>query len=219
MAENNKCAIWGTPATALPTYRDGWAYDSPRVGGRYFISGSAGVVILHLDDPDDRLKVRLTTSLVEQRAHGEKCPEITTGTIEEVKGWRERSVFDRADGILKHLSKRANSLGNRIDFSIEWEASGDRFEAPLNDAQKAYFELLAHSDSSRSEELEFLLGYLGDQSLIERHGVNSMEQSCALTFSGYARLEALEQNVTPSSKAFVAMWFDPSMKAARDEGI
>ncbi|MXY06702.1 MAG: hypothetical protein F4171_14135 [Gammaproteobacteria bacterium] len=216
MAENNICAIWATPATTLPTDRDGLTCDSPRVGGRYFISGSAAAVIRAIDD---RLKVRLTTWLVQQRAHGEDCPEITTGTIDEVKGWREPSVFDRADGILKYLSNRAISIGSRFQFSIEWEAGGERFETPLKDAQRTYFELLAHSDSCRSEELEFLLGYLSDQGLVERHGVNTLEQWCALTFSGYARLETLEQNVSPSSKGFVAMWFDPSMKAARDEGI
>ncbi len=219
MAGNSRCAIWQTPATTLPTDRDGWVFDSPRAGGRYFISGSAAAMIWGLDDPDDRLKVRITTWLVEQRVHGENCPEITTGTIDEAKGWRDSSVFDRADGILRYLSKRADFLGSRIDFCIELGPTGNRFQTPLNDWQRTYSELLAHSGSSGSDEFEFLLGYLREQGHVDHHGINNAEQSCALTFSGYMRLEALEQFVTPSSKGFVAMWFDPSMTAARDEGI
>ncbi len=89
----------------------------------------------------------------------------------------------------------------------------------LTDAERTFYELLAHSGCIGSEDFEYLLGYLSDQDLIDRHGINNPAQECALTFRGYAHLEALEQNASASSRAFVAMWFDPSMRDARDKGI
>ena len=64
MSERMNCAIWGTPATETPTDRDGRAIDSPRTGGKYFIAGTADAI---LHSCDDRVKVRLTNWLVEQR--------------------------------------------------------------------------------------------------------------------------------------------------------
>ena len=213
MNENTTCAIWDTPATETPVDRDGRAIDSPRAGGKYFVSGTVDAA---LKERDKHLKVRLTTWLVEQRELGNSSPEITSLTIDDAKQWKDSPVFDRADSILKYLASRSETLGTQIDYRV---SIGGFFVAPLDILGKTYFELLAHSGCISSEEFLFLLDYLVRRGLIERSGINNAEQACTLTVDGHARLAELENIYTASSRAFVAMWFDSSMQAARDDGI
>lgn len=217
MTETSECAIWRTPATDFHSDRDGRLIDSPRAGGRYFISSSAEP---RLSGLDPLLKARLTTWLVEQRALGASCPEVSSVTIDEATRWGSSSALERADALLKCLSGRSQILGSRIPFRIEIEGAGF-FETPLNPWQTTYYELLGHSGCIGSKDFEYLMDHLSHAGLIERYGVNDADQECRLTVGGYARLEALEQkqNASASTRAFVAMWFDPSMQAARDDGI
>ena len=41
MNNNANCSIWEVPAKEKRTGRDGRLLDSPRTGGKYFISGTA----------------------------------------------------------------------------------------------------------------------------------------------------------------------------------
>ncbi len=212
MSSNTTCPIWGTPATlALEKY--GRYVDSPRAGGRYFISGLAEVV---LGNCDDRVKVRLTTWLVEQRRLGISCPEIDTETINDAEQQRDTDVSDRADGILRYLATRSEILGTRIAYRILVKLSD---EIQLDDLYKSYFEILSHSGCVGYDDFLFLLNYLQKCGLIECSGTTNPIQKCALTVDGYARLAELEKTYTASPRAFVAMWFDPSMDEAWKHGF
>ena len=187
--------------------------DSPRAGGRYFISRRAEAV---LKSCDDRLKVRLTTWLVEQRRLGISCPEIVTNTIDDAKQWRDTSVSDRADGILRYLATRSETLGTQIDYRIFFNLYDG---VQLDDLDKTYCELLSQSGCVGSGDFVFLLAHLKRRGLVEHSGMNNAEQACTLTVEGYTRLAELEETYTASSRAFVAMWFDDSMGESWEHGF
>ncbi len=125
-------------------------------------------------------------------------------------------ISDRADGILKYLAKNSDALGAPVRYRV---LSGivDKFDK--YDFEIAYVELLAHSESIGEQDFHFLLRYLKECGLIKCSHISVNEQECTLTVSGYARLAELEQTYTASSRAFVAMWFDASMKEAWEQGF
>lgn len=200
------------PATEIPISRDGRSFDSPRAGGRYFVSGRAETV---LKNTDNRVKARLTTWLVEQRRLGTSCPEISLKTIDEAKKWRHADIFDRADGILRYLTKRSETLGTQIGY----RNPPLTYPPPLDGRDKGYLELLAHSECVGTGDLDFLLAYLKKRGWIEWRGGGIPERACILTVEGYARLAELEETNTASSRAFVAMWFDESMNESWEQGF
>ena len=89
----------------------------------------------------------------------------------------------------------------------------------LDDLDKSYFGLLCHSGCVDDKDFVFILTYLKGRGLITHAGINNREQSCTLTIEGHARLVELEKANPNSSKAFIAMWFDPSMNEAWEQGI
>ena len=213
MNNNSTCSIWSTPATDTPVARDGRSMDSPRSGGSYFVSRRAEKA---LQKCDERVKVRLTTWLVEQRRLGNLCPKITTRTIDDANQWRDTDVSHRADGILRYLATRSETLGTQIDYRILLHLYRD---VQLDNLDKTYCELLAHSGCVGTDDFVFLLNYLDRCGLIEHSGFNNREQACVLTVDGYARLAELEKTYTDSSRAFVAMWFDDSMDEVWERGF
>ena len=104
MNDNAACPIWETPATEFLSHgRDGREVDSPRAGGRYFITGSAEAI---LRNRDKTVKARLTTWLIDQRRLGIVCPEIDTDTIKEAEARRQLPIRERADRFLRYLANR-----------------------------------------------------------------------------------------------------------------
>ena len=183
-----------------------------RVVGTSF-SGTAEAVLANCDA---RVRVRLTTWLVHQRRLGNLCPEITTKTIEDAKQRRDTDVSDRADGILRYLSTRSETLGKQIRYRI----FANMYQTvQLDDLDKAYFDLLSNSECVGSNDLVFLLTYLKGRGLIEHTGINNPVPACTLTVDGYSRLAELEKSYKASSRAFVALWFDKSMGEAWELGF
>ena len=210
---NSTCPIWGTPATEVLVAADGRCLESPRVGGQYFISGSAEA---SLKNCDYRVKVRLTTWLVEQRRLGSTCPKIMSSTVNDVKLWKDTVVSDRADGILRYLETRTKILGSQIGYRIPVNSHDD---TQLYQIDEVYLELLAHSGCVSSDDLRFLLSYLQTRGFVELSGVNNPIQLCTLTVEGYTRLSELAPTYTTASRAFVAMWFDEAMDPAWEHGF
>ena len=214
---NATCPIWGTPALEHPTGRDGRLIDSPRAGGKYFVTGSAEAELPSPRGYDSRFRVRLTSWLVEQHRLGNSCPEIDTETISEARQRKDLRISERTDGILRYLETKSNSLGTTVSYrspvdAIDLEDSGNY---PIG----TYLGLLVHSGCSGLDELTFLLDYLGHQGLVENTGRNNPTRGCVLTVKGYERLAALDATNADSSKAFVAMWFDPSTHDAWEGGF
>lgn len=209
---NELCPIWLTPATFLPTQRDGRDVDSPRAGGRYLISGTASAM---LTSWDVRKKIQLTAWLVEQRRLGISCPEISSTILDEVTKGRVMSVHERADALLRYLGARSELLGTVVKFY-----ASDNAKAP-----GTADELLAWTASRNIIEVITLAEYCREEGWIE-HRVTERTGSSKNTVHelmlrppGYARLAELEGTNVASKQAFVAMWFDETMKQIYDEGI
>jgi len=102
--------------------------------------------------------------------------------------------FDKAKRLLIHFSQKTTRLGQRLDFSS------------LNlDAMLATFE---HND------IGFINAFLREQGWAELTGGH-----LSLTGSGLMQADGWKQEVSVSSQAFVAMWFDPTMTAAWENGL
>ena len=199
--EKSECPIWGTPASEESADgRDGSLMDSPRAGGRYFISEAA---IVRLSQTDKRGKARLTTWLVDQRRLGVECPEIFKKTVTMAEKQKDLSVHERADRLLQYIGDQTVEIGKYFSFLS---------------ANMSNTAIAAWSESVHEHEVDSLLDYLCVQCWIKsRHPTCPYEYT--LTVEGYTRLEELETANAESSKGFVAMWFDDSLKEAWEEGI
>lgn len=209
---DTECPIWQTPAISLPTPRDGQDVDSARAGGRYFITGSASAMPKSWDE---QKKVLLTSWLVEQRRLGVSCPEISSATLDEAAKRRPPSVHDRADTLLRYLRDKSDLLGAVVEFYAVDNAK----------AAKIANELLAWTASRKITEVITLAEYCQEEGWIqhrvtERAGASqNTVHELMLRPPGYARLAELDGINSGSNQAFVAMWFDGSMKDAYDKGI
>jgi hypothetical protein len=211
-SEKKPCPIWGTPAQSLPPTRDGHDIESPRAGGRYFISGTAAAMLKSWGEPK---RILLTSWLVEQRRLGVPCPEISSVTLDEAKQRRPLSVHDRADNLLRHLHTKSDLLGTVVKF----------YALDNTKTQEAEYELLAWTGSRQISEVITLAEYCNQEGWIE-HRVTERASSSKntrhelmLRSPGYARLAELDGINFASDQAFVAMWFHSSMDEAYDKGI
>ena len=198
MNRTGVCPVWGTEVvfceSAAPA-RAGVNVESPRAGGKYFITDAARGAL-----PDDEHKVRLTSWLVEQRRFGIDSPEVTATVVGNVKRRRRLSVHERADQLLRRISLRLRHVADRFEHY-------DEGELPY---QQAW------SESLRREEVDYLVDYFTRKGWVDRYGKSS---TYYVSVDGHARLAALEQTTTQSSKAFVAMWFDESTTEAWGKAI
>ena len=199
MNQESLCPIWGTPASEESTDgRHGKLVDSPRAGGKYFISGTA---IRCLPRIADRGKARLTSWLVDQRRLGVNCPEIDSNTITMAEEKRDLSIHERADRLLQYIGDQTVEIGQRVDFSS---------------SEMSNIAVAAWSESVSENEVWYLLNYLKEERWVVGKGNYHIY---TITVEGYARLAELETANAESSKGFVAMWFDESTQKAWEEGI
>ena len=197
--EGLRCAIWNTVAIEeSEPGRDGMSLNSPRAGGRYFISGSAAAVVA---SRDERVKARLTSWLVDQRRSGIRRPKVMKSSIDDAALYRDLTVQQRVDRLLGLIAKRSPRIG--APFSLT--------------NQETTCTAMAWSESTNMEEVRFLLGYIEKRGWLETD--ESGPNQYVLTIDGHARLAEMEGRDTGSSRAFVAMWFDPSMDDAWESGI
>ncbi len=203
MPEQGKCPIWGTPAEWLDAGgKDGICVDSPRAGGRYFITGTAVAVVAECDSS---AKARLTTWLVDQRNLGVECPCVTPDIINRTKNQKPLTPQQRLDKLLQLIQTDTNFIGKIIDL-------GFHRDIPL------YLVALAFSESFIADEIRFLVRTLIENKLIDGQ-LSENGISVWLKEKGYARLAELESKAVDSSQAFVAMWFDGSMDTIYEQGI
>lgn len=199
MNRESRCPIWDTPASRESIFKKNKErIDSPRTGGWYFITRQAIVLLPQIDDC---VKARLTSWLVDQRRLGVKCPEILQQTIMDAKQRRNLPVHERADRLLQYIGDQTEDIGDRV---------------PLTVPDMSNTAIAAWSESVEQREVETLLEYLAEQGWI-KSGTEYKHNT--LTVEGYARLAELEKANVESSRGFVAMWFDDSLKEAWEKGI
>jgi hypothetical protein len=210
------CPIWGTPAIELPEYinRDGSGYDSPRAGGRYFLTRTAHAMVQALDDDS---KVRLTHEIVSNLI-GNSTLEISSYVVNQIKIASPSPPGERADRLLNYLARLSPHLGAVLRFPGALEFYPSEAPKALNlDTGFYSWPLYAWSDSTRYQELEYLVEMLSDDDLISTTG-REKPPEIVVRPKGYAHLELARRNVA-SDQAFLAMWFDPSMDEAFAHGF
>ena len=126
--------------------------ESARTDGEYCMHRQYEYGLLTESD-GDAVRARLTTMLVDDRdQHGEGyVPEVTPELIDRARGSPPLTVHERADRLLRFMMKRSPSIGERLDLT--------EYAEPNPDFERA----MAWSESTKPDELRFLLKYLVEQ--------------------------------------------------------
>jgi len=124
-----------------------------------------------------------------------ELPKILSNSIEAFANRATPlGVAEQMDALLALMAQKTTTLGNCTAFNL------------LND-----YPLLTLRSR---EEAEFLIG-----ALIQRQFVRGDPNNATVTILGWERLEELRKSGKSSNRAFVAMWFDPSISFLYDEAI
>jgi hypothetical protein len=193
------CLIWRTPAE-VQSGIDSYVIKSARAGGCYRVVGSAVQMLSNLPIEE---KAHLTWWLVEQRRQGENCPTITSYTFDYVRALPAPSIIDRRDRILDFIAASASNIAPRISFA------GTVTER-VRDQRAA---LAAQTGSQNDGEVSELVRFLKEDNLVG--GTDALH----LTFKAWQYIEERRARQTASVQAFVAMWFNPTMEAAYEQGF
>ncbi len=214
MSRTEKCLIWTRPEAKIddPDGRDGTIVNSSRAGGYYFISGTAASM---MQSPDEHVKARLTTWLIEQRRLGVECPEVTSNTIGDAEHRHSLAVHERADRLLQFLESRQEHIGAWISIQVTNQA--ENLYGPGHTEFGG--ELLAHSESIKPVEVQYLVEQLEKKSFLEARQKADNETEHTVTVDGYAYLAELRKKAVDSQQAFIAMWFDETLLEAWEKGI
>lgn len=210
------CPIWGEDHKA-EIRRYGLGVDgnividdelliaSPRAGGEYRLIDQS-LFDYGLSHLSNESKARLTTWLIDQRAQGDLAPEITQENLEYAIQKPALQVHERAERLLKHIAGLSNSIGAGVDIRQDTPSS------------------FAWSESTRWEEVVYLLNYLRDSGWLDHTGTNNRifnETGLAqgvVTVAGFNQIAELVSAID-STQAFVAMWFNPEVRQVYDQGI
>jgi hypothetical protein len=126
---------------------------------------------------------------------GRKPLLIRTDTIEGlIKQAPHLSIADQMDSLLEMLARKTQKIGKWSEFDPQ-----------------ADYPLLGVSGR---DEVDFLI-----QALAQRNYVTHAAAVTTLTVAGWERLEEIKRAGRASALAFVAMWFDESVKLLYDEAI
>lgn len=216
---------------------DSFEIDSPRAGGAYVISQSC-MQSFGAKNFDERQKSLLTSWLIQDRARGERKPQIPTSTKIEsfVKRLHPLPIHRRADNLLKYIDSEISNIADIFVFEMP---------SPPNSGWERYEEMLAWSESLVPRELMYLVTFLQDEGWLERstssYGDGSgsgsgkivqgqgwqkrsgfddfTEHRFSITVAGYSHLTELKTRTPDSAQAFVAMWLDDSMNQVWSEGL
>lgn len=170
---------------------DGVHQICPRCG-EFKLSGSAGTVIRRGIGPTKRA---LLSGWVREQNNSGSVPLISSAVLENVLQRPLPSVADRAFSLLKEAEKGLSALGE--SFKI----NQPRF--------------LAASYSADLNDVHYLVRTLNDQEMMTRN----VDGLCEILPKGYMKLDELRRVQSSSSKGFIAMWFDPSMDDAFENGL
>ena len=200
------CPIWGSEFRAElgpnPDINTIHVLDSPRAGGGYHIDRI--LLVAQVPSMSDKEKARLTTWLVDQRMPGGPPPRVTEEIISLAKNKHPLPVHVRAERLLKFMTSSARAVAHSVVFS---------------NGSNEFHHAFAWSESTIWADVAYFLNYLETMGWIQKVYRNvAIEEMANVTVAGHNRIAEQEINID-SSQAFVAMWFDPQMDDAYDNGI
>lgn len=169
------------------------------VCGTYEITYMTQVALEHATSMDDELRWRITWATRHASAAG-AIKVLDSAELERLAESEAgpRSPLEKANSLLLLLAARSGGLGDRAAFNAETEW-------PL---------LYARGPNEATR----LLAALVKKGLVTT--TMSPAEGVELTYQGWQVVDTLPTSRTvQSTKAFVAMWFDPTMNAAYDDGF
>jgi hypothetical protein len=196
------CAIWKTPAQLLESAGGYQVFDSPRAGGKYWISSTAAGLILPFNDNAKRL---LTTWICEQRRAGVEIPKVQSRVLELIKSRQSLPIMSRMTLALQYFGMRITQLGDYVSLKQDTEIDTLR--------------LLAETESRNTQELYELLQMLEASGLVQGSFYVGGGANVRPTVAGWQELDNLKRSRTDSAQAFVAMWFNELTSDAYANGI
>ena len=156
--------------------------------------------------------------LVDMRSSGVEAPIVTPELINQAVHASPMAVHTRADRLLLFIGRRCNtidevfSMGNK---DPEYGAYTVASEFPNR------YGALAWTESSTDNELTYVWNYIRDEMkwITAASVINtSPHEDCVITPAGHARIAELSTR-TDSAQAFVARWFNDSVKIAYKDAI
>ena len=193
--------------------RDGVAVDSARAGGKFYISRTAAV---NLFSSPDSVKVKTSFEIARNNLIG-SIPEILTTTIANIERQTDEKVEARALQLLRFFVQETRHIGQSLTDFFARDHSRDPSNNILLKEDPKAGAVLAYSGSLNIDEVLFLIDMLVERRAIrfDRGGL-----SCEITVmpAGFEQIAAASAE-PDLEQAFVAMWFDESMRDAYDIGI
>jgi len=196
------CAIWKTPAQLLESAGEFQVFESPRAGGRYWISGTSIAQVLPFNDHAKRL---LTTWICEQRRAGVEIPKVQSQVLELIKSRQSLPIMTRMTLALHYLGQHITQLGDSLNLGT--------------DADTDALKLLAETESKNMQELLQLLHMLEESGFVQATFFVGGGARVQPTVGGWQELDNLKRPRTDSAQAFVAMWFNEQTSEAYTDGI
>jgi len=194
--------------------RDGLAIDSPRAGGKYFISRTAQTM---LENVTDQQRVALTHEICDHNILGSTL-NVTSTMLKALPSRPNFSAQERSARLLRYLINRSEYLGKSIDFAGDVYGNTNSSIVVIGTRPgKAHFPLLAWSDSLKIEEIDFLLDMLIEDGAVKRLSKTG-DLSLIVLPKGYSRF-AENNSQTANDQVFIAMWFDQSVNSVYENGI
>ena len=211
-SKEDKCIVWGTPATATPR-GDSTLFESLRAGGLCLISGTAAVRASRLNDIE---KISLTHQIINSSIAGDILL-INSTNLETLVSYPPSQVIARSLRLLQRITEMTGFIGQRVNINFSLPGIADMLP-PIGRSAKTYsaWTLLAWSDSYLIEELLYLFNLLASEDYIDYS--TGQTSSVLILPKGYSKIHE-ENLLVKSDQAFVAMWFDKSMNQSFEKGI
>ena len=194
-APNEHEGIWPYDERLVSgTRKDEYLFESNRAGGQYRISRHASVNLKsYLGtkglDVAEELRARLATRLIDLRESGEVPPTIDVNIVDWLcEQSRSLPVSSRALRLLNFLVRTSRRIGDTIDISDK------------TTEERAF----AWSESSDSQELEYLLNYLIETGRVKRISASGWYR---VTVEGFEVIQKSKTEFDPL-QVFVALWFN-----------
>ena len=178
----DKCPIWQTPARVTRfNGKDSFRVDSPRAGGVYIISGTADVTVGNYSTDQ---RISLTSWLVRERMMGNDEPMVYSNSEPSASCLQVRQ---RADNLLMYIGSQLSRISDVFEFKLYRQYYPD-VDDPL---WKRYAEMLAWSESTEIEELEYLMTFLLREDRLEQAYGGAVDCNVRVTMEGHSYLEEL----------------------------
>jgi nucleoside 2-deoxyribosyltransferase len=163
--------------------------------GNYSIMGPLATTVL----PTFADRYYLLAGCIRERTeHGQAQVQLTQEIIDDMLALAPRTVLQKAEKLLGSLARKSRYPGDWVHLT--WRDS-----VPLGYCKN-------------EEELHYYLEHLRVRRLIDTQNT-AHDAACRVQPDGWTALESRRPSNLVSDKAFVAMWFDESMRLAYEEGI